>query len=309
MHRRRSPRSRSKNPRPIRITERDKQILETIHAFDGMISRKQVDRLFFSGKGRTQPRQRMQALFDHGYIRMPDEQEIHRVPVGEVVYWLDKKGAKLVAGLYGETLSRFSWRRKPRWSILEHDLTVNDIRIAVREACEASPLLSIEEWVSDSAFRADPDKVTFTTRKGQQKSRQVIPDAFFTVLKSNKQGSSADPAKFSFLLEVDMATESNPRFVREKVRAGKAYVGSKAYRERFGVSFGRYLIVTTSEQRLNHLKRAAERAGGEKLFYFTTLGRINGQTIFSEPIWVLAGSQQKQSIIPGTENISIGQVK
>lgn len=304
MYRRRSPRSRSKNPRPIRITERDKQILETIHAFDGLMSRKQIDQLFFSGKGRTQPRQRMRALFDHGYVSMPDTEEIHRVPVGEVIYWLDKKGAKLVAGLYGETLSQFPWRRKPRWSMLEHDLTVNDIRIAVREACEASSLLSMEEWISDSTFRADPDKVSFKTRTGQRKSRQVIPNAFFSILKSNKQNSSAVAARFSFLLEVDMATESNPRFVREKTRAGKAYVGSKAYRERFGVSFGRYLIVTTSEQRLNHLKRATERAGGEKLFYFTTIERIKAQTVLAQPIWKLAGSDESTTIIPDISDIS-----
>ena len=46
----------------MRLTERDKEMLEAIHAFDGMMSLRQIDRLFFSGKGRTQPRQRMRTL-------------------------------------------------------------------------------------------------------------------------------------------------------------------------------------------------------------------------------------------------------
>lgn len=306
MSSRRSPYTRSKNPRPIRLTERDKQIMETIHAFDGMMSRKQIDRLFFSGKGRTQPRQRMQALFDHGYVNMPNEEEIHRVPLGEVIYWLDRKGARLVAGLRGETLADISWRKKPRWSMLEHDLAVNDFRIAVREACQKAPLLSMEQWVTDSTFRADPDTVTIKTRKGQSKKRQVIPDAFFTI-RRRKSGQEDAADKFSFLLEVDMATESNPRFAREKVRAGRAYLGSKPYKKRFGVSYGRYLVVTTTPQRLSHLKRATERAGGDGLFYFTTLDKIDVQTVLSGSIWRLAGGSENRGIIPAPRDTRAGE--
>ena len=295
MSSRRPPYTRPKNPRPIRLTRRDKQILETIHAFDGMMSRKQIDRLFFAGKGRTQPRQRMQALFDHGYVNMPDAEEIHRVPLGEVIYWLDKKGAKLVAGLRGNVPSGFSWRKKPRWSLLEHDLAVNDVRIAVREACQRSPLLTLEQWITDNAFRADPD--TVKTRKNKMKNRQVIPDAFFSI--HQESGARPGEAKqFSFLLEVDMATESNPRFVREKVRAGIAYLGGKMYRKRFGVSYGRYLVITSGERRLAHLKRATEKAGGKGLFYFTTLDSLTNADVLRGHIWQLAGNESRSAIIP-----------
>ena len=119
---RRQPYQRSPNPAPIRLTSRDKRILETIHAFDGLLSLRQIDRLFFSGRGRSQPRARMRALFDNGYVQMPDPENIHKVPLGETIYWLGHKGASIVAGLRGHPVRQFRWKKKPRYSLLEHDL-------------------------------------------------------------------------------------------------------------------------------------------------------------------------------------------
>lgn len=245
----------------------------------------------------------MQALFNHGYVQMPEEEDAYRVPFGEVIYWLDKKGAELVAGLRGETLAHFPWRRKPRWSMVTHDLLVNDVRIAVQETCEKAPNLKLSEWVTDSTFRADPDAVSIRTRTLRSKTRQVIPDAFFTIERLTR-GEERKREKFSFLLEVDMATESNSRFAQEKVKAGRAYLGSSAYKKRFGVSYGRYLIVTTGEKRLSYLKRTAERAGGEKLFYFTTFEELNAESVLFGKIWQLAGSSERTAIVPAVSGVA-----
>ena len=94
----------------MRLTDRDRQILETIHAFDGMMSLKQIDKLFFSGLGRSQPRARMHTLTQNGYIAQPSQKTRHRVPLGETIYWLNSKGAALVAGLQGQPLRYFRWR-------------------------------------------------------------------------------------------------------------------------------------------------------------------------------------------------------
>ncbi|HUV53362.1 MAG TPA: hypothetical protein VMW64_09875, partial [Dehalococcoidia bacterium] len=77
--------------------------METIHAFDGMMSLEQIDRLHFNGKGGTWPRERMRALFDHRYVNMPNAANAHRVPAGETIYFLDVEGARVVADLYGES--------------------------------------------------------------------------------------------------------------------------------------------------------------------------------------------------------------
>ena len=100
------------------------------------------------------------------------------------------------------------------------------------------------------------------------------------------------------LVEIDMGTESTIRFGRDKVPAGVAYLKSELYQQRFGVPYGRYVVITGSEERLQNMKAQTERLGGDKLFYFTTFERISPQNAFQAPIWWLAGSEQQYSLIP-----------
>ena len=74
----------------VRPTARDLQILELIHAFDGMVSLKQIWRRFFPGRSESAPRNRLKLLCDAGYLTMPvNHDQLRWVPPGEVVYWLD----------------------------------------------------------------------------------------------------------------------------------------------------------------------------------------------------------------------------
>ena len=297
MRSRQPPTSRKTEMQSIRLTNRDKRILETIHAFDGMMSLKQIDRLFFSGQGGTWPRERMRSLIKHGYINTPEEADIHRVPVGETIYYLDVKGAELVAGLNGKLAKDFNWRRKPRWSLIAHDLAVNDFRIAVMFAAHASRSLTLHRWVPESEFWSYPDTVEYKTANGKSKKRKVIPDGFFTV----RQPHVSQPGvkeELAFLLEIDMGTEDNPRFAREKVRPGVAYLKSEDYPARFGVDYGRWLVVTTSQTRLNNMKAQTEGAGGDGVFYFTTFDEVSSGTALKQRIWHLAGDGDVHRIIP-----------
>ena len=81
----------------MRLTERDKRILEAIHAYDGMLSFPQIRRLFFTGK--SQAEQRLKFLYQHSYLGRPNEDQRRRLR--EMVYWLDKKGADIVASTLG----------------------------------------------------------------------------------------------------------------------------------------------------------------------------------------------------------------
>ena len=93
------------------------------------------------------------------------------------------------------------------------------------------------------------------------------------------------------MLELDRATEDNPRFAREKVRPGLAYLRSKAYKDRFGFQTGRWLVVTTGERRMQNMKHQAELAIGTdaRVFYFTTYGQIRPDTLLTAPIWYRGG--------------------
>ncbi len=276
----------------MRLTERDKQILETIHACDGLMSLRQIDRLFFSGHGRSQPRARMHKLIANGYIARPTPEQQHRAPLGETVYWLGSKGAAVVAGLQGMTLRDFRWRQQPRLSQIDHNLAVTDFRLDVLQAVAAQPELSLVSWVSEGEFLSQPDTVTYQSLNGRPRKRQVRPDGFFAIRHTNH------PHPFAFLLEVDMGTEDNPRFAREKVRPGAAYLKSDLYKARFGYHYGRYLVITTGPRRMQNMKAQAERTGGAGLFYFTTFAALTPETIFNQSVWWLAGKTEPQHIIP-----------
>ena len=83
--------------------------------------------------------------------------------------------------------------------------SVNDVRIAVLEACEAAPNLMLASGLT--ALFA-PTQMR-SPLEPEPWSKRQDPDAFFTI--ERQTGEEGKREKFSFLLEVDMATESNSR--------------------------------------------------------------------------------------------------
>ena len=290
---------RPENYERIVLTERDKQILSTIYAYDGMMSLKQLWRLYFADcSSDVQPRKRLRDLCNNGYLTMPaNEDGLRWVPIGETVYWLNVEGAKSLAGLQGMDYSDFEWRQAGRWSKISHDLVLNDFRLTMTEACEQDPDLTLMDWVPEWEFLREKDTVTLSNRDGSSRKRIMQPDGWFQVRKPSKR-YEGKWANYAFLVEIDMGTETTTRFGRDKVPSGVAYLKSELYQQRFGVSHGRYVVVTASEERLMNMKIQTERLGGGKLFYFTTFERISPQNAFQEPIWWLAGSKKQYSLIP-----------
>ena len=268
----------------MRLTERDKRILEAIHAYDGILGFSQIQRMYFSGKSQTE--QRMKLLYQNGYVNRPDEVQRRRIP--EMVYWLDRKGAELVASLHGTTLSEMGWRKEPRWFQVEHDLAVNDFRLDMVEACHANPNVTLETWVPESEFWAYPDKISYQYA-GRKMNRNIRPDGFFTLV----MGSN----RIRYLLEIDRSTEDHPRFLREKILPGLAYIRSQAYEERFKHRSGRWLVVTTSERRLANMLLQARRTDAKGIFYFTTYDQVNPKTLLQVPIWQRADRDERVPLL------------
>lgn len=199
----------------MRLTERDKHILEAINAYDGMMSFSQVQRLFFSSKSQAELRLRL--LYQHRYLNRPNQEQRRKLP--EMIYWLDKPGAAIVASLTGTSLKDFAWRGQPRWFQVEHDLAVNDFRLDLVSACERASGITLETWVPESEFWSYPDKVRYTYHE-KELTRNIRPDGFFMLKAGNH--------RIRYLLEIDRSTEDNPRFYREKVLPGVAYIKSQA---------------------------------------------------------------------------------
>ena len=129
-------------PPAMRLTERDKRILEAVHAYDGTLSFSQIQRMFFTGKSQTE--QRLKLLYQHGYLARLNKDQRRRFP--EMIYWLDKKGAEIVASLNGTPLQEFYWRKEPRWFQVEHDLAVIDFRLDMLQACHHDSEIDLENW-------------------------------------------------------------------------------------------------------------------------------------------------------------------
>lgn len=187
------------NPPTLCLTLRDKRILEAIHAYDGLLSFAQIQRMFFTGK--SQVERRMMLLYQHKYVNRPNYDERRRLP--EMIYWLDKRGAELVASLEGTPLKDFTWRTEPRWFQVEHDLAVNNFRLDLVEACRKDSGANLETWIPESEFWAYPDKVSYKYND-QEMKRNIRPDGFFIL--------TTGEHRFRYMLEIDRSTEDNPRF-------------------------------------------------------------------------------------------------
>lgn len=275
------------------LTDRDERIMEAIHAFDGVLSDYQVRRLFFTGERQT--RGRLSMLFQHGYLEKPSRAQRAALPC--MVYWLGKRGATHVAGLQGLSLKEFQYRREPRWAQLAHDLAVNDFRLDVMEACDQNSDFNLEQWIPEGEFWAYPDRVEYRQANGQKAKRLIRPDGFF-VVKHGRHYSR-------LLLEIDCATEDNPRFAREKVLPGVAYLRSREYKQRFGFQSGRWLVVTTGERRMRNLKQQTEIAAGKdaQVFLFTTADKVTRQSVLNDPIWLRGGDDKLSSLFPNSNRI------
>ena len=278
---------RSPDPPGMRLTERDKRIFEAIYSHEGILADYQIQRLFFSGRRTTQ--ERLSRLYHNGYLDRPDRRQ--RATLQYMVYWLAEKGAAEVAALSGDDLSEFKYRANPRWSLVKHDVAVNDFRLDVEEAAYHNPTLELEEWIPSEEFWAYPDRIEYSLPDGRKTQRSIRPDGYFVVTRN-------DGVRFRMLLELDRTTEDNPRFGRDKVLPGLAYIVSSAYEQRFGGRAGRWLVVTTSERRMTNLMKQTERMAGKNavVFWFTTIEAVYPETVLTEPIWQPAGMSEARAL-------------
>jgi hypothetical protein len=126
----------------------------------------------------------------------------------------------------------------------------------------------------------------------------VCPDAYFVVDDETRRLSGA-PHRARFLLELDNATHDNPSFGFEKALPGAAYVGSPAYKRRFGHNSGRWLMVTTAgDRRAEHLMQQTEARVGNRagMFYFTTFEQVKARNLLTADIWLQGGSRVRSAL-------------
>ncbi len=277
----RKPFTRIKSPKNIVPTKSTTKLLIGIHYHEGILSQNQIIKGFFPGKTISWPEARLQQYFDHYLVNKFNAEWVHGEHLGETVYTLGTRGARLVARKLDIDFTSLSWRRKPRWHTLKHDLRLNDFRLTVTKEARALEGFELIQWMSETELH-------------QIHIIPGRPDGFL-LLKRNSPEVTGRVEELAILPEVDNATHPLDRFVQKKVKPALKFIGSEKYKDIFGVKSGAIFVVTTGIRRLTHLKKEVEKAGGSGRFYFTTYDQIK-TGVLTNPIWQMAGSNEKLSI-------------
>jgi len=260
----RLPRYRkAKKAPPMRLTDRDKRIVEAV--------------LEFEEGSMTACQRRLSLLFHNGYLSA-----VHKpIPTGygssKRVYCLAKKGVALIEHLYGEKEARaIKWNKKQNQVenfFIEHTLAINDVRIAFLKSILATEDYSLF-WFNEQEVKTWKEKIE--DPENPSKTLPITPDAFFYLLGKDK--------KAYYFLEVDRGTESNRRW-KDKIRGYVEYVKSGKYQERFQTSALRVLTVTTGKERMANLIKSTQSVEGAYFFLFATFDQIKEKNIVFDPIW------------------------
>lgn len=292
----------------IRLTERDMAIIQAVYEYRALTTT-QLQRLLFpvcasskSERGRqVVAQQRLKLLYHNEYLTRDERPTKLSEGRQALVYFLDKKGAQLLATYLKLELTELDWRPRDNVSgaghlFLDHLLHTNDVRLALASAAQALNC-RVTRWIDDRSLRRREMKeyVTLKTDLGADERVAIVPDGFFSLVQGDKV--------FHHFVEVDLATvvglssKSGRRDWARKVRAYLAFHQSGQYRARYGAQEFRVLTVTTGPGRLENLRAITEEAGGKNRFWFTTFAELHQLRSLADPIWSYAGQHDLRSLV------------
>jgi hypothetical protein len=265
-----------------KLTERDISILMNVYTYR-YLSRTQIERLHFPSPMTC--RRRLQALRELGCIKD------FTVPnILERLFYLDKKGAEVLAVEAGiEELDWHTHNRLPKdYYFLKHFLAINDFRILITQACQQSTMrLSgfIPEYVGEQTKSGHVKKYL----RDRINDYSHTPDAVFSL---EKNGNAA-----LFFVEIDRGIEvvSDPEKGLLKAIVFYLHYWTSKIWQRYQKDFGgefetfRTLIITTSKQRIQHLREATSKfpfhdSHAKRFLWVTTQEQATEDWIF-EAIW------------------------
>jgi hypothetical protein len=281
MPKRRKPFTRIKNPRKLVPTEATTELLLAIYHHEGILSQRQILKNFFPGKTKSWPEARLQHYFDHRLLNKFNAEWVNGEHLKETVYTLGTIGARYLAHYLEVDFTSFTWRNKPRWMTLAHDIKLNDLRLAVTAEAKRLKGFELVRWLSEFELH-------------QNHKIPGRPDGF-CLLRRTSPTAEGQLEELALLVEIDNATHPLRRFIQRKVKPALKFIGSAEYERIFGVPGGAYFVATTGLKRLANLKSQTEQAGGAGRFYFTTFDQIE-KGVLDRPIWQMAGSDEQLSI-------------
>jgi hypothetical protein len=228
----------------------------------------------------------MKSLFDMGFLK-----SFTAPHIPERIFYLDKKGAEIVAIESRVSMDELDWhphQRAPKdYYFLRHFLAINDFRITLLLACQKSDLCLvgfIPEFVGEKNDAGFVKKYLRDRVAGYSHT----PDAVFCLEKDGK------PALF--FLEIDRGGEvlSDPEkgFLKCVVFYLNYWSGTswKRYERDFNREFRtfRMLTVTTSPERLTHMRESVTayplQSQAKRFLWGTIQDHVTTDWLF-ESVW------------------------
>lgn len=272
---------------PVVLTERDTRIFEHIYAYGGVLGQRHILELEFPGTNGRTCQDRLSRLYHDGWLTRTTSAGARYC--GEMVYWLTTKSA--------DNIQKSDFLPFPVWKQIRHDLLMVDFLFYFQKACVLHPQFSLYEWIDERQLRSTAVSIDFVQLNGRSGRHKVVPDGFVTIDRTEPNG---ERLRSRLIIEMDLSTHPNKRFADDKVLPGLAWIRSEVYKRQFGLGdvkkgFGRFLVITKSEERLKYLKATTENAAGRDgiIWYFTTLSNLSEQSILTEPIWNRAGGDNE----------------
>lgn len=258
----------------FRLRPRDVDIIETVNACQALTV-SQLQTLFWNSPNPAYTRLRQ--LAENGYLERHYITQVKAAPAAStLVFSLSKLGAEVLAANRGYTAEDlyFATKQIRNWQTLQPLLAVNNFRVALTRACRDHPEITLKQWLAEIAFRRHPDRIIVNGRK-----TPVYPDGFCIL--------ETPAAKGYMFVEADRGTEGIEQF-KSQVNIYQEYIRSGLYETRFQTKSLRILVVTTSDRRLQSLRKATVAVGGGARYWFTTFDRVTPQTVLTTPIWTRA---------------------
>jgi DNA-binding transcriptional ArsR family regulator len=291
VQKRRSLFQRPEEPRAMRMTPRDINILHNIARYR-LITATQLAEL--DGGSAQNVSRSLLVLFEHGFVERPLAQATSRFlykGARSTIYGLTRKGARLLRE-YGHDVRRsllggIDKERGAGWRFIEHTVSITQFLVALEvgvRSREGLRILGSAEVLEDGARSTRDQQVRISATislDGTLKTNAVLPDAVFGLRFSDDEESY-------FMLEIDRGempieryTDLYRTYFAKKLLTYYEASRQQRYIHDLGISNFRVATVTTTLERVDQMLEALNRiteGRGSSIFLFTderTLGASN----------------------------------
>ena len=286
--------SRFKRPRPIpmRLTERDENII--VRCFqDKILSTSDLQTLFFGTKARCIYRLRI--LYSNYYL------DRYFFPVlmpyrgsTEALYTSGVKGNSIVSLLADQDQNYVALKRRELMASMQsssflltfrHLRTVNHIRIRFEKAFDKTDKWQQLRWIPERLLE---DQFTIT-QYGQVRYAKIRADGFLTY--QHKPTCKI----YSAFVEADLGTMSQKQ-ITAKVQRYLHYFQTDLPYQKYGTQWFRVLMITTSQKRATLLWQTISRLT-TSIFWITNFEEMEKSSWLCQRIWFKAGQEGNYALL------------